>query len=132
MKNKQRTVAAIAATECVFAAMACVMLMNACSPESGENVGVIMLLLSLCLVANVVCAFVDFFKAVSIISFALSVVSFFVILCGRVGYFVFFFCGDIMGTGLSLYLILALVFMLAASVCGGFQVAAPKNEKEKL
>ncbi|MCX4313566.1 MAG: hypothetical protein OSJ83_06900 [Clostridia bacterium] len=127
MKNKLRSVSSIVAAECILIAMSCVLLMDAYSPESGENIGGIILLLFFALAANTACIFIDYFKAFSIVSFILSVVSFCVILGGRISYLAFFFSGDVMGTGLSLFLILALLFVLGA-VAGSVLAVCGKND----
>lgn len=131
MKNKMRTISSIVAAECILIAMACFMLMNAYSPESGENVGGVMLLLFFALAVNAVCIFIDYFKIISLASFVMSLVSFCMILSGRISYLAFFFSGDVMGTGLSLFLILALLLMILAIAGGIVAVCSPsKPQKE--
>ncbi len=130
MKNKMRTISAIVAAECIFVVMACILLLNAYSPESGENVGGIILLLFFTLAVNFVCIFIDYFKLISLASFIMSVVSFCVILASRISYLAFFFSGDVMGTGLSLFFIFALLFMAFAVAGGAVAVCSPKKEVE--
>lgn len=132
MKNKMRSIAAIVAAECILIAMACFMLMNAYSPESGENVGAVMLVLFFALAVNAACIFVDCFKIISLASFVMSLVAFCMILSGRISYLAFFFSGDVMGTGLSLFLILAVLFMALAIAGGVVAVCSPVKQREEV
>lgn len=130
MKSNKRSIAALVAENLTLAATGCVMLMNSYAAESGENVLAACLLLIACLAVNIVCVFWDFGKIVSLAAFVLSVVSFFYILAGRISYLAFFMSGDVMGTGLSLFLILALVFMLGAIAADVVAMCAKKPAKE--
>lgn len=64
------------------------------------------------------------------ISFVLTLVAFFVLLGGRVSYFAFFVSGDIQGTGLSLFFVLAALFLVILSVLNLVNVILDLKTKE--
>lgn len=128
MRNRMRGIAALCAENCILAAIGCVMLMDAYAEESGENVTIACVLLLCCLAANIVCIFRDWGKIVSLVSFALAAASFAYILAGRISYLAFFMSGDVMGTGLSLFLLLALLFVLGAAAADVVAMCAKNTE----
>lgn len=130
MKSNARSIAALVAENLTLAVLGCVMLMNAYAAESGENVTAVCLLLIACLAVNVVSIFWDYGRIVSLVAFVLSVVSFFYMLAGRISYLAFFMSGDVMGTGLSLFLILAVIFMLGVIAADVVAMCAKKPAKE--
>lgn len=62
----------------------------------------------------------------------ISFTSLMVLLTSRLSYAIFFFCGDIMGTGLSLFMILGIIFLLASFILNLVSyVLTLKNKKEE-
>ena len=68
----------------------------------------------------------NWFHAVNLAGFVLSVIAMFVMIAGRISYLAFYFSGDAMATGLSPMLVAALICSLAAVVAS---VAAVFSEK---
>ena len=63
---------------------------------------------------DLIASYKDYGKVPSIAAYALSTLAFFTLLEGRVSYLAFYFSGDVMDTGLSLYLVIAFLCFLAA------------------
>lgn len=75
----------------------------------------------LSIICCLVCLYKDYFKALSLGTFVLSTVALISFVAGRVSYVAFYLSGDVMGTGLSVWFVLTLVFMLlgfVASIVG--------------
>ena len=97
-------------------------LLRAVSVESSENAALVVTAFVFCiLVSGLSCVF-DWHKIASLAAFVLSVISLCALFKGRISYLAFFFSGDILGTGLSWYLLLAAIFAFAAVICSAVKV----------
>lgn len=63
--------------------------------------------------------YVYFNKMLNLIVYLLTFISLMMLIVGRVSYFAFFISGDIMGTGLSLFLITGVVSLLISTILSG-------------
>lgn len=63
--------------------------------------------------------YVHFNKMINLIVYLLTFISLLMLIVGRVSYFAFFISGDIMGTGLSLFLITGVISLLISTILSG-------------
>ena len=63
--------------------------------------------------------YVYFNKMLNLIVYLLTFISLMMLIVGRVSYFAFFISGDIMGTGLSLFLITGVISLLISTILSG-------------
>ena len=63
--------------------------------------------------------YVHFNKMINLIVYLLTFISLMMLIVGRVSYFAFFISGDIMGTGLSLFLITGVISLLISTILSG-------------
>ena len=63
--------------------------------------------------------YVHFNKMINLIVYLLTFISLMMLIVGRVSYFAFFISGDIMGTGLSLFLITGVISLLISTIISG-------------
>lgn len=98
--------------------------------ESEKPVLVITLTFVTILLAFIAC-YKDYFRVFSVAEFVLSAVTLFKLLEGRISYLAFYFSGDVVDTGLSPYLILALVFYLLSLLCSLFGVVFKQEKTDR-
>lgn len=84
-----------------FLSLFCYWLLTIVSKESGENTTLVLILLGISFAVHLVNVFTDVFKIPTLLCYAFDFIGLFGALAGRVSYLAFFFCGDIMNTGLS-------------------------------
>ena len=118
IKNKVCiSVLSLAALVCSIIALADFFLLRAVSVESSESVGLVVTMFVLSILVTGLCCVFDWNRVVSLAASALSIISLCALFRGRISYLAFFFSGNILGTGLSWYLLLAAIFATAAVVC---------------
>lgn len=94
-----------------------------------ENVALNIIFISLALIIGILSNFIFklkgnklyayFNKMINLIIYLLTFVSLMMLIVGRVSYFAFFVSGDIMGTGLSLFLITGIISLIISSILSG-------------
>lgn len=84
--------------------------------ESTETPVKVIVLAVVVIVLCLATGFKDYFKALSLATLVLSMVTLCSFVTGRVSYFAFYISGDVMDTGLSPFFVLTAVFLLLAVV----------------
>ncbi len=105
-------------------------MLTAVSVEQSEHPALIIGLAFGSIFLNLIATYKDYAKVPSIAAYATTTALFFSLIEGRVSYLAFYFSGDVMNTGLSPYLVTALVLFLLAMVCALFSVIC-KQEKDE-
>ena len=113
------TVGAFAA---LLAAMVCFILLFSSSSAVQETPSAVLGLVIAGIAVALITAVRDFWGIGSVALLALSSASFFVFLYGRVEYLAYYFSGDIQGTGLSVWCVLTLIFLLASVVLSAMAI----------
>ena len=80
---------------------------------------------------DLIATYKDYAKVPSIAAYAVTTALFFSLIEGRVSYLAFYFSGDVMNTGLSPYLVAALILFLLAMICTLFAVICKQEEEEQ-
>lgn len=91
-------------------------LLSSSSEVIDETPSTIFALLGVAAAVSLVVGYKDFFHAVSIIQLLFVSVVTFLFIYGRVSYLAYYFSGDIMGTGLSVWFIVTFILLLATLV----------------
>lgn len=105
-------------------------MLTAVSVEQSERPALVIGLAFCTIFFHLIATYKDYAKVPSIAAYATATALFFSLIEGRVSYLAFYFSGDVLNTGLSPYLVSALVLFLLAMVCALFAVLC-KQEKEE-
>lgn len=91
-------------------------MLTAVSAMYAEQPIIVVLAAFAAILFHLIASYKDYGKVPSIAAYAASTVAFFTLLGDRASYLAFYFSGDILGTGLSPFLVVAFVCFLAAMV----------------
>ncbi len=120
-----------AAFLCTVLGLVFFLLLASVSPEESENPTVITAVSFAALVLHAVVCFKDYYKVPSIAAYAASTVAFLMFMGGRASYLAFYFSGDVLNTGLSVFMILAAVCYLAALIAALLAVVFKQEKKDR-
>ena len=109
-----------------FLSLFCYLLLTIVSKESGENTTLVLVLLGISFAIHFATIFTDILHLPSLISYAFDFIGLFAVMVGRVSYLAFFFSGDIMNTGLSVYLISVVLYSLVCVALDSVQMVKIK------
>lgn len=121
-KDKRSKVSFSAGVLSLLAVISFVIMWLTTSYEAAETPEIVIVCTLLAAAVAVVSSYQNWFHAVSLAAFVLSVVSLFVMLAGRLSYLAFYFSGDAMATGLSPMLVAAVVFALLAVIANALAI----------
>ena len=101
------------------------------SVEQSEHPALIISLAFGAILLDLIATYKDYAKVPSIAAYAVTTALFFSLIEGRISYLAFYFSGDVLNTGLSPYLVTALIMFLLAMVCTLFAVICKQEVVEQ-
>ena len=106
-------------------------MLTAVSVEQSEHPLLIIGLAFGAIFLDLIVSYKDYAKVPSIAAYAVTTALFFSLIEGRVSYLAFYFSGDVLNTGLSPYLVAALVLFFLAMLCTLFAVICKQEKAEQ-
>lgn len=95
--------------------------------ETSEMPMIVIIFSLVTAIGSVAATYKNWFHAVNLVAFISSVITFFIMIAGRVSYLAFYFSGDAMATGLSPMLVVALIFALFTVISAALAIFFEKS-----
>lgn len=95
--------------------------------ETSEMPMIVIIFSLVTAIVSVAATYKNWFHAVNLVAFISSVITFFIMIAGRVSYLAFYFSGDAMATGLSPMLVVALIFALFTVISAALAIFFEKS-----
>ncbi len=127
-KKKANPVVLAGLTASMVLSVISFVMLHQASYEASENTALVIILAVITLILGIVGQIFDVKKIVSLAAYVMSVVTLCSLVAGRVSYLGFYLAGDVMNTGLSVFFVTTVIFMILGIV---FAAMGTKPQKEQ-